>query len=511
VNQLRIALMLPGEASLGAFEAGAMSALVIGAQALNDKANGDRVVIDVISGASSGALTAVLAARTLLSGQDPVPPLRRAWVQEPSIKALRGRGGTPLSLDRARQVAYDILTADPHAGGYRQQAGITLAFALTCLRGFNYQTIGRKYYKPRNHKSSKPIQATSYVDWASVDFKAAEHASGFTEDWEYAVDAAIASASHPLAFPPVLLNREAQRDEYIRRGIRNLPDEDEELELWYADGGMLDRQPLGRCLDLVADKDLKAGAEVTRMVVLVRTDCDSAPDSSDPVWTGAGEEPDWGATLTRTLRVVTTHSLFEDLRRAEKTNNQLAWAQSLAGRLAAAVTPPDVEPVKAALREQFEEISLERTDLSPGPRPKNVPKPYDGPDDLRSLLLHTLMAAAGLQSKLQVDISEVVGRNSEVAGASLARFGGFFAERTRAHDFLLGYRNMLIWMYKNLERAEVAPGPAMDAARARGTTIPGWIGGRGAPLRPGLRSRAQVIGVGARVLRAGIGQRVGPR
>jgi predicted acylesterase/phospholipase RssA len=509
VNQLRIALMLPGEASLGAFEAGAMSALVIGAQALNKKENGDRVVIDVISGASSGALTAVLAARTLLSGQDPVPPLRRAWVQEPSIKALRGRGGTPLSLDRARQVAYDILTANPAAHGHQQKAEITLAFALTCLRGFNYQTIGRKYYE--HHKSSKPIQATSYVDWASISFK---DAGGFTEDWEYAVDAAIASASHPLAFPPVLLNREAQRDEYVRRGIRNLPDdEDEELELWYADGGMLDRQPLGRCLDLVADKDGngRAGKGVKRMVVLVRTDCDSAPDSSDPVWTAGGEEPDWGATLTRTLRVVTTHSLFEDLRRAEKTNNQLAWAESLAGRLAAAVSPADVEPVKAALREQFEEISLERSDLSPGPRPKNHPEPYAGRDDLESLLLNTLMAAAGLRSKLQVDISEVVGRNSEVAGASLARFGGFFAERTRAHDFLLGYRNMLRWMHKNLERADVKPGLAIDAALARGTTIPGWIGGRGARLRPGLRSRAQVIGVGARVLRAGIGQRVGPR
>jgi hypothetical protein len=104
-----------------------------------------------------------------------------------------------------------------------------------------------------------------------------------------------------------------------------------------------------------------------------------------------------------------------------------------------------------------------------------------------------------------------VGRNSEVAGASLARFGGFFAERTRAHDFLLGYRNMLIWMYHNLERAQVDPTPAMVAARTRATTIPGWIGGRSGPLRPGLRSRAQVIGVGARVLRAGIGQRVGPR
>ena len=52
-----------------------------------------------------------------------------------------------------------------------------------------------------------------------------------------------------------------------------------------------------------------------------------------------------------------------------------------------------------------------------------------------------------------MDISEIVGRSGEVAGAWLARFGGFFAERTRGHDFLLGYRNGLIWMWNNLERA----------------------------------------------------------
>ena len=110
-----------------------------------------------------------------------------------------------------------------------------------------------------------------------------------------------------------------------------------------------------------------------------------------------------------------------------------------------------------------------------------------------------------------MDISEVVGRSGDVAGASLARFGGFFAERTRGHDFLLGYRNGLIWMWNNLERGGVDRFPAMSAARARATTIPGWIGGRGTPVSPGLRGRAQVLGVGARVLRTGLSKRAGPR
>ena len=367
--------MLPGEASLGAFEAGAMSALVIGVQAVNAEASRDRVVVDVLSGASSGALTAVLAARMLLSGQDPVAPLRRAWVQEPSIKALCGQGrGAPLSLDRARDVAYDVLTSNPPASGVKQQADVTVAFALCCLRGFTYEMIGRERYYDRDaRKKARPIQATSFADWANITFNAASHARGFTDAWNKAVDSAIASASHPLAFPPVLLNREEERDEYLRRGIRNLPGDDEELELWYADGGMLDRQPLGRCLDLVALKD---GRPTPRRSSA--WSCSSAPTAtarpSRPIRCGPPPATArLGATLTRTLRVVTTHSLFEDLRRAEKTNNQLAGP---AGSPRGSRTPSRVRRsgVKAALREQVAEINLERSDLSPGMRPKPEPR-----------------------------------------------------------------------------------------------------------------------------------------
>ena len=114
--QLRIALSLPGEASLGSFQAGAVCALLVALQRINED-DGDAARIDVVTGASSGSLTAVLAARALLGGQDPVGSLRRAWVTEPSLDALRGRDGrAPLTLDRARQVAREEL-ARPRGPG----------------------------------------------------------------------------------------------------------------------------------------------------------------------------------------------------------------------------------------------------------------------------------------------------------------------------------------------------------------------------------------------------------
>ena len=177
------------------------------------------------------------------------------------------------------------------------------------------------------------------------------------------------------------------------------------------------------------------------MVVLVRTDCDSAPEGSDPAWTGAADAPDWGETLTRTLRMVTTHSLFEDLRRAGKINDQLEL-HGRAGRTA-----------------RGRRAGRSRTERPGEARRLAERRPPGGAD-------RKLRAAAGLEHKSTVDISEIVGRSGEVAGASLARFGGFFAERTRGHDFLLGYRNGLIWMWNNLQRRGPRP-PARDDRGAR--------------------------------------------
>src|SRR3954452_1203636 len=131
IEQLRIGVMLPGEASVGAFEAGGLSALLTGVQAINRAGGGTRVVIDAISGASSGALAAVLAARILVTGRDPVDPLHQAWVREPSISALRARATrAPLSLDRARQLASELLAADAaEVGPPQERVWLTLSLA----------------------------------------------------------------------------------------------------------------------------------------------------------------------------------------------------------------------------------------------------------------------------------------------------------------------------------------------------------------------------------------------
>lgn len=83
---LRLSLTLPGGASLGAYQAGAVAALLVAVQELRRR--GGAVVVDALGGASSGSLVALFAAQCLLEGLDPDAVLHRAWVERVTLDLL---------------------------------------------------------------------------------------------------------------------------------------------------------------------------------------------------------------------------------------------------------------------------------------------------------------------------------------------------------------------------------------------------------------------------------------
>jgi predicted acylesterase/phospholipase RssA len=492
---VHLALTLPGEASLGAFEAGAVSALVAGVQEINT-IDSRAVCVDAITGASSGALTGVLAAKALLSGQDPIAPLHRAWVDEPTIEALMAREQrAPLTLRRARQVADELLAA-PATDPRRAQDAVTLEFALTSLRGFTYDI--------RRPGPADPTKATSYLDWARHELTTATAAGA----WRSVVDSAIASASHPAAFAPSVLDREAHYPEYQANGVLNLPDDP---ELWYSDGGLLDREPLGRCLRIVRDSDRQG--DVSRHILVIRPEDGHAPPAEDGAWTDADDPPAWKTTLARALRIMVTHSLYEDLRRVEKTNTRIAWSDDLADLLTSlleglAPNSKAQREVEAQLDAFLVAVAAQKATLrSPGAWRPARPGP---PANLRERIQRALAAASGLEDKNRVTVEVVSPGRGELAGGSLLQSGGFFAERLRANDFLVGYRTMLAAMEdgRALPITEQLTAELRDAAcgaaRRRSAAIPGWTGGVAARGRPPLRTQARVARIALRATRLGL-------
>ena len=154
--RLRISLTLPGAVSLGAYEGGALAALLLACQELGEQA----VVIDSIASASAGSITGLLSARALLRGADPIQMLTRAWVELDSLKAMKTHSAAaPLSGAALDAIATAVLGPGgvPDGAPDRwQREPIRLSMALANLAGLSYAlpVIDR----------ATPMQASTFLD-----------------------------------------------------------------------------------------------------------------------------------------------------------------------------------------------------------------------------------------------------------------------------------------------------------------------------------------------------------
>ncbi len=430
---MRIALTLPGGVTPGAFEAGGVCALVTWVQEVNARAPGS-VVIDSITGASAGALTALLATRVLLAGDDAIPAFRRAWVIEPTLHALERTGSTaPLSLRPARVVANAVLFAPSVAPPLPpQQTAVNVDIALACLRGFSRPILHEGLGGPQG----APLQATTYLDWSSYTLaQARSGAVSAPDEWFGAIESALASASHPLLFPARRLNREAMRQEYERQNYADLPPAP--LQLWYSDGGVVNNEPLHRCLKQVAQLD---GARTpSRLVMLVRSNAQDVLASGNPAWADA-QQPSWIETIVRAFDILATHASAQDLLGVEKINARIRWTEKAAATITEFLG--EDQRLHDELRELLTSIRAEGSALGDA-----NPAGLAGGDvqGTAELLEAVLRAAAGLGGKQQVDVA-VVTPDPALAVSPKGATLTFLERQGRQSRFAAGFHNMLNWI-----------------------------------------------------------------
>src|SRR5687768_16290660 len=85
----RLALILSGAASLGSFEAGVLTELLWTLEHHWRHADESRRwTLDIITGASAGAMTAALVARAVMADHRTSRALHSAWVEEIDIREL---------------------------------------------------------------------------------------------------------------------------------------------------------------------------------------------------------------------------------------------------------------------------------------------------------------------------------------------------------------------------------------------------------------------------------------
>jgi predicted acylesterase/phospholipase RssA len=401
-------MTLPGSASLGAFQAGAVAAFAVVVDEL--RRTGRRVHLDAVGGSSAGAIVAMLFTHCLLTGRDAPSLLRDAWVDEVDAELLRAGGaGAPLAFDDLRTKIEDFLAdrrRHPERVHDPLDSGVTVQVSLTSLLGFDVPV----------DVAGTRTRTLDYADWVGYELEPGRGHRDLVEPAGTSLlDAVLASASHPGAFAPRTFDRSADRDRYTRRGIDVLPDD---MRLWYTDGGLVESEPVGR---IVRAARRRAGADPsTRLHVVV--DPRSSGPSGDTEWADSSSERSWLDGVRRSLSILPTQALHDDIRAIASTNRRLEALDEAVDRL--------------------------------------VPQPDDA--ERRTTVRDELARVADLEGKEHVDVQMItpllLARDSDdgvsdlLAGDFVGAFGGFLDRRLRRNDYVLGWASTRAWTDGALER-----------------------------------------------------------
>ena len=475
---LRLSLSLSGGASLGAYQAGACAALLTAIGHLREEAGVD-VRLDAVGGASAGAIVGLMAAHSALEGLDGAAVMRSAWVDRVSIDTLLRRGSRgPLSLEDVRRDLPEMLEeAEPTYDG--QQHPVMLHVALTGLRGLTYEIEGME--------GSEPLSGVTYADWK--DFRL-EPRGGVRQLLEPAgsspLETAIASASHPGAFAPRAMDRSDDREAYEAQGLSNLP---RSGWLWYTDGGLVQHEPIGRLLTSAREVDDQADS-AHRLTLMIHPRSKEPSDSEE--WSDRDHRPSWAEGLSRALAVVSEQPLYDDLRKVNRDNARLTWAEQLSQAIAPHLGDDAREPLGDLLRDINEQRRARR-----GGSDSELGDPPASDATTADLLSRAILDVGGLGSKrLQaVDLISpllIAARTDQdvsqlLAGELMGDFGGFLDRGLRESDFALGYESSLCWAGEGLERCGLPSKAAAGATEAIRTRTPRRLGGR--PRRAKHQSR----------------------
>lgn len=452
--RLRVALTISGAVALGAYEGGALAALLCAIRELC-QGNEPSVRIDAIGGSSAGSITGLLAARCLLEGIDPVYVMREAWVERDSLSVMRtDAADEPLSLDAMRRASVDLLDPRDHRGdlahrvGPCQVAPLRMVMALASLRGLEYRVPSLS--------ARRPVRATTSLDWATFTLTAGQPVHELTEPRRASpTDVALASAANALAFRPVLLDRSGDEAGYTARGIVNFPPS---KQFWYTDGGILDSEPLTRTLDLVREVDRDSSPDTRRIQVLVHPNPTGAPTGT--AWADPQNPPTWLATLLRARDLQRTQSVYDDLEHLEHINTRLDWTGRLFDEIGPVIGGLDGESA-ARLREALVRaagvIEAQQRALRAHEKDPAAAAPQPVADKPTAELLRDVVAQiAGIAGKERIALevvsplvlpeAKVVPVAQMLAGEFLFHFGGFLSRELRVSDFDLGYRSTLEWL-----------------------------------------------------------------
>lgn len=459
----RLSITIAGAVSLGSYEAGVLYEVLDAIHQYNNDAQtsqDDRIVVDVMTGASAGGMTAVILAQKLLYAADEFRgpydnPLYNTWVKRISLSGLQATAddehalNSIFSSDLIEQISRETLlqryAVVPPAPPVRHAAvGSTLRIgvALTNLNGiaYGYSVVPGGRFVYINHGD----QLTRKVDAATCD-KAAF--------WEPLRQAAVACGAFPFAFRTQDLQRSAtaEADDYPPDNLMRWSRDPSSFT--YSDGGILQNQPLGMAKNLVDLIDCHDNQE-DRFYLFV------SPHAKDPAAndTFSSATADYFRLLQRLISVVMGQSGFQDWITARRVNERIALLDKRAkglkelikdGQLNVAALAATAGPILNLFFPNGEHMppgatrpeTLDQARARIGRQYSDwMAELVDGSE--RALAYRDAVlafeTAAGLGARDCMTIYGVTAKDTELASGGLQAFLGFFDQRFRDHDYDVG-------------------------------------------------------------------------
>jgi hypothetical protein len=472
IRPKRLAITIAGAVSLGSYEAGVLWEVLDAVRQHNDderirEDSSKRIVVDVLTGASAGGMTAIILSQKLLfegaSFRGPYDnPLYKVWVEGIDLSGLQATNPDESALqslfssdlierisaatlfERYQEPGSTKPAVDVHAA-IEPDSPLRVGVALSNLNGvdYGYHVEPQGVFEYRQYAD----QMTRLVDPrnASTDTK------GF---WEPLRQAAVACGAFPIAFRPQNLMRSAKNepDDFPAASLSKWNADPRQFT--YTDGGVLQNQPLGIAKNLVDLEDEHLEQE-SRYYLFVSPHAkdDGPPDSFQA--SGA----DYFHMVARLVGVLVGQAGFRDWIRAEDVNDRVRLMDKRAEGLVCGILKGSVDihalqkTASAVLDLLFPPGSAIR---APGARKTEsriaaedrLARQYQV--EIRTLsgilgagqaFRDSMLAfetAAGLGARDQMRIYGVTATSSELAGAGLQAFLGFFDRTFRDHDYDVG-------------------------------------------------------------------------
>jgi predicted acylesterase/phospholipase RssA len=498
----KLAIAISGAVSLGSYEAGVVYEIVEAIAQHNshpDTTADQQIEIDVITGASAGAMTACILAQKLMFEAEALrQPYGNAlygpWVEDVDIESLlklradENPNFSILSSGRIADIGYRYVL-QRYASGQptpRQRhpaaaASIRLGMAMSNLNGVDYavEVIDFPDVMNLGNRSRNMFTYTRHKDHFSCEIQdGAAHDSA--EFWQTLEKVSRSSGAFPFAFRLLQIERQGSDPSYERSVLSP----NQTYPFAYTDGGVFENEPLGLAKDLVDQIDeshldhdnrfyLYVAPGAKRSAANLKISAGDATYNATYLNTGAALA---GAIFTqaRFQNWIATSRINQAIRQFEQQAKELSDVLLKSPQLKSAFSSvadnllevlynqgsPEQQQQQIAqdrdrLRQQFTEEydRLVYGTNRPGGRPDHPPNSPVGeqPNGVAESWLKLVQALEKVQNLGSKDVMTVYAITSgdvELAGEQLFAFGGFLDQSFRDFDYNVGRRKAALFLQR---------------------------------------------------------------